>query len=73
MKILAISDGGLNRREDRTKSVMGKMIFLSNKEETKVAPLLWKSKTIKTVCNSAKTAETRACDTTIEDAIYLAR
>ena len=73
LKILAISDGGLNRREERTLSVMAKTIFLSNKEETKVAPLLWKSKTIQTVCKSAKTAETRACDKTMEDAIYLAR
>ena len=40
LKILAISDGALNRREDRTQSVMGKMVFLSNKDETKVAPLL---------------------------------
>ena len=52
---------------------MGKTIFLSNKAETKVAPLLWKAKTIQTVCKSAKTAETRACDKTLEDAIYLAR
>ena len=73
LKILAISDGGLNRREDRTQSVMGKTIFLSNKNETKVAPILWKSKTIQTVCKSAKTAETRALDKTLEDAIYLAR
>ena len=73
LKILAISDGGLNRRDNKTQSVMGKTIFLSNKAETKVAPLLWKAKTIQTVCKSAKTAETRACDKTLEDAIYLAR
>ena len=73
LKILAISDGGLNRMEDRTLSVMGKTLFLSNQEETRVSPLLWKSKTIQTVCKSAKTAETRACDKTMEDGIYLAR
>ena len=56
LKILAISDGGLNRREERTQSVMGKTIFLSNMDETRVAPLLWKSKTIPTVSKSAKTA-----------------
>ena len=73
LKILAISDGGLNRMENRTLSVMGKSVFLSNREETRVAPLLWKSKTIQTVCKSAKTAETRACDKVMEDGIYLAR
>ena len=73
LKVLAISDGGLNRREDWTQSIMGKIVLLSNKEETIVAPLLWKSKTIQTVCKSAKTVETRACDKVIEDGIYLAR
>jgi hypothetical protein len=52
---------------------MGRFLFLSNKEETKVVPLMWKSKSIPTVCKSAKDAETRACDKTIEDAIYVAR
>ena len=52
---------------------MEKFIFLSNKEETVASPLLWKSKTIQTVCKSVKTAETRALDKTWEDAIYLAR
>ena len=32
LKILAKSDGTLNKREDRTQSVMGKMVFLANKE-----------------------------------------
>jgi hypothetical protein len=73
LKILAISDGGLNRMEDRTLSVMEKSLFLSNHEETRVAPWLWKSKTIQMVCKSAKTAETRACDKVMEDGIYLAR
>ena len=73
LKILAITDGGLNRRDDRTQSVAGRIIFLSNSNETKVSPLLWKSKKIQTVCKSAKSAETRSMDKAIEDAIYLAR
>ena len=73
MKVLAISDGGLNRREERTQSIMGEIIFLSSKDEKRVSPLLWKAKSIRQVCKSAKTAETRSCEKTMEDAIYLAR
>ena len=51
---------------------MGRFIFLSNPEETKVFPIGWKSKTIHTVCKSAKAAETRALDTCVEDSVYIA-
>ena len=49
------------------------MIFLSNKSETKVSPLTWKSKTIPQVCKSAKAAETRAVDIATDDGLFLAR
>ena len=51
----------------------GRIILLSNLDETRVTPILWKAKTIPTVCKSAKDSETRACDKTIEDSIYVAR
>ena len=73
LKILAVTDGAYLKLEQKTKSVMGRFLFLSNKEESKVVPLMWKSKSIPTVCKSAKDAETRACDKTIEDAVYVAR
>ena len=73
LKILAITDGAYLKLEDKTKSVMGRFIFLSNLDESKVVPLVWKSKTIPTVCKSAKDAETRAADKTLEDAVYVAR
>ena len=73
LKILGITDGSYLRVEDKMKSVAGRFIFLSNKEETKVCPLLWKSKTIPTVCKSAKAAETRAADKALDDSIFCAR
>ena len=73
LKILGISDGAYLKLEEKTKSVAGRIIFLSNLEETVVSPILWKSKSIPTVCKSAKDCETRACDKTIEDAVYVAR
>ena len=59
--------------EQKTKCVRGEFIFLSNLEETKVSPIYWKSKCISTVCKSAKSAETRALDKCMEDAVYIAR
>ena len=59
--------------EEKTKSVAGRLILLSNINETKVIPILWKAKYIPTVCKSAKDCETRACDKTIEDSVYVAR
>ena len=52
---------------------MGRFIFLSDQEEKRVCPIAWKSKTIATVCKSAKSAETRAADKCIEEAVYVAR
>ena len=72
-KILAVCDASHLRREEKTKGVMGRFLFLSNQEETKVCPIGWKSKTIATVCKSAKSAETRSADKCIEEAVYVAR
>ena len=73
VKILGISDASYLKQEEKTKSVMGRTIFLSNPEEDKVAPIIWKAKTIPTVCKTVKDAETRAADKCVEDAIYIAR
>ena len=73
LKILAISDASFKKVGSGNKSVAGRLVFLSNKEETHVSPLLWKGKSIPTTCKSAKCAETRALDKTIDDAIYCAR
>ena len=73
LKILGISDAAYLKQDEKTKSVAGRIILLSNKDETRVSPIMWKAKTIPTVCKSAKDSETRACDKTIEDSVYVAR
>ena len=73
LKILVVSDGSYLKMEEKTRSVGGRFIFLSNQDETKVSPLMWKAKTIPTVCKSAKAAETRAADKAIDDGIFCAR
>ena len=72
-KVFAICDASHMRRDEKTKGVMGRFIFLSDQEEKTVCPIMWKSKTIATVCKSAKSAETRSADKCIEDAVYIAR
>ena len=59
--------------EQKSKSVSGKIIFLTNKEETLVSPLHWKSRTIAQACTSSKAAETRAAYMACDDTIGLAR
>ena len=73
LKILAHTDASYLTMENKTRSVSGKMIFLSNKNERNVSPIYWKSKTIAQVCKSAKSAETRSLDLCADDAIFLAR
>ena len=73
IKILGISDASHLKKEEKTKGVMGRVIYLSNQDETKVCPIGWKSKVIQTVCKSAKAAETRALDKCVEESIYVAR
>jgi hypothetical protein len=73
LKLLAYSDASHLTIEERSKGVCGKILFLSNKEETLVSPLFWKSKTIVQACTSAKAAETRAAYSCSDDAVGLAR
>ena len=73
LKILAYSDASYLTIEDKVKSVGGRMIFLSDKDEQKVSPLHWKGRTIPQVCKSAKDAENRALEACAEEAWYLAK
>ena len=71
VKILGITDASHLKKEERTKGVMGRIIYFSNSDETKVCPVGWKSKVIQTVCKSTKAAETRALDKRVEESVWL--
>ena len=73
LKILTISDGSYLKLENKTISICGEFIFLSNADETKISPIFWKSKSISTVCKSAKTVEMQATDKCMENTIYISR
>ena len=38
-----------------------------------ISPIFWKSKTIRKVCKSTKSAETRAAEKAVDESIYLAK
>ena len=71
LKIIAMSDASFKSVDDKVRSVEGRVIFLS--DGVNASPLEWKSKKIPQVCESTKTAETRAADKATDDAIYFAR
>ena len=73
LKILAFSDAAHLNADNKCRGTSGRIIYLSNADETKVSPLAWKSKTIPQVCKSAKAAETRALDICADEAIFIAR
>ena len=55
------------------KVIGGVLLFLSNSNMTKAAPIYWKSKTISRVCYSSKDAETINISKMTEYAIFAAR
>ena len=71
IKIIAMSDASFKSVDEKVRSVEGRVIFLS--DGVNASPLEWKSKKIPQVCESTKTAETRAADKATDDAIYFAR
>ena len=52
LKIIGFGDASFEKLEHQTKSVEGRIIFLSNGR--KASPLMWKSKKISQVCESTK-------------------
>merc|ERR1719319_1460306 len=67
------TDASYSTMEERSKSVSGKIVFLSNKDESRTSPIHWKCKTIPQACTSAKAAETRAAYMSCDDTVGLAR
>ena len=72
LKIVGYSDSSYKNDENATKSVAGRILFLTS-ADGKCCPLAWKSKTIQQVCKSVKSAETRSLDLGMEDGIFQAQ
>ena len=72
LKLQVYTDAAFKNGEDKIRSVSGKIILLTN-ERGKSNILYAKSSTIKRVCKSIKSAETRSLEEGLEIAIGLAR
>ena len=71
IKIIAMADASLKPLEEKVAPVEGRVIFLSN--GTNVSSLEWKARKIPQVCDSIKTAKTRATDKVMDDTIYFTK
>ena len=71
LKIIAMSDASFRSMDGKVRLVEGSVIFLSDGINTSL--LDWKARKISQVCECTKTAETRAADKAMDDAIYFAR
>ena len=70
IKIIAMSDASFRSVDEKVRLVEGRVIFLS--DGVNASPLEWKARKIPQVCESTKTAKTRAADKVTDDAIYFA-
>ena len=70
--LMVVGIGDASFKSD-DKAIGGVLLFLTNEEMTRAAPIYWKSKTIARVCYSSKDAETINISKMMDDAIFAAR
>ena len=67
------TDASYNNQDDQVRSTAGKVILLEHPESEKGCAISWKTKKIQRVCRSVKSAETRALDEGLDEAVHVAR
>ena len=67
------TDASFCNQDDKLRSTAGRVIFVENIYTEKVNLISWKTKKITRVCRSVKSAETRALEDGIGDAVNTAR
>ena len=73
LSVKVYTDASFSNQEDKIRSTGGRVIFIENTKTGRVNILSWKTKKIARVCRSVKSAETRALDEGIDDAVNTAR
>ena len=73
LEMISYSDASHTNTENKTKAVAGRVILLKGKSKDKYAMLHYKSATVKKVCKSIKSVETRALEMAMENAIAVAK
>ena len=67
------ADASFANQPDKVRSTAGRVVLLENRQTGKVCISSWKTKKIGRVCRSVKSAETRALEEAIDDAVNVAR
>ena len=67
------TDASYGNQADKIRSTAGRVILIENKKTGSVSVASWKTKKIGRVCRSVKSAETRALEEALDDAINIAR
>jgi hypothetical protein len=71
ISVRVYADASFGNQADKIRSTAGRVI--ENKKTGKVSVASWKTKKIGRVCRSVKSAETRALEEAIDDAVNIAR
>ena len=67
------TDASFKNRDNQIRSTEGRVILIENPSTGKSGVLAWKTKKIPRVCRSVKSAETRALDDGLDEAVHIAR
>ena len=67
------TDASYNNQDGKTRSTEGRVVLLENPKTGIANVVSWKVKKIPRVCRSVKSAETRALEDGLDDAVHTAR
>ena len=67
------TDASFSNQDDRIRSTEGRVVLIENPTTQKMSIVSWKTRKISRVCRSVKTAETRALEDGIDEAVNTAR
>ena len=73
ISVRVYADASFGNQTDKIRSTAGRVILIQNKKTGSVSVASWKTKKIARVCRSVKSAETRALEEAIDDAVNIAR
>ena len=73
ISVRVYADASYGNQSDKIRSTAGRVVLIENKKTGSVSIASWKTRKIVRVCRSVKSAETRALEEAIDDAVNVAR
>ena len=73
ISVKVYADTSYGNQLDKIRSTAGRVVLIENKKTGNVSVASWKTKKIGRVCRSVRSAETRALEEAIDDAVNIAR